>query len=87
MNAELWTSRECAGYRRCSIRKLDRERAEGRGPAYVRIDGRIFYRRADVERFIDAHLCGDNRNERLASSAAPQRSGGGRPREHGGQAI
>jgi hypothetical protein len=53
---ELLTSKECAAYRRCSVRKLDRERAEGRGCSYVRIDGRIFYRRADVDRFIEAHL-------------------------------
>src|SRR5215472_10748525 len=52
---ELLTSRECAAWRRCSVRKLDRERAEGRGCPYVRIDGRVFYRRADVERFIEAH--------------------------------
>lgn len=53
---ELLTPKECAAYRRCSIRKLDRERAEGRGCPHVRIDDRIFYRRADVDRFIEAHL-------------------------------
>jgi hypothetical protein len=53
---ELLTPRECADYRRCSIRKLDRERAEGRGCPYVRIDGRIFYRRGDVDQFIESHL-------------------------------
>jgi hypothetical protein len=53
---ELLTPQEIANYRRCSTRKLDRERAEGRGPAYIRIDGRIFYRRSDVDRFIAAHL-------------------------------
>jgi hypothetical protein len=53
---ELLTPKECAAYRRCSVRKLDRERAERRGSPYVRIDGRIFYRRADVDRFIESHL-------------------------------
>jgi hypothetical protein len=53
---DLLTSKECAAYRRCSVRKLDRERAERRGCPYVRIDGRIFYRRADVDRFIESHL-------------------------------
>jgi hypothetical protein len=53
---ELLTPRECADYSRCSIRKLDRERADGRGCPYVRIDGRIFYRRGDVDRFIEQHL-------------------------------
>ena len=52
----LLTPKECAAYRRCSVRKLDRERADGRGCPYVRIDGRIFYRRVDVDRFIEAHL-------------------------------
>jgi hypothetical protein len=63
VDSELLTSKECAEYRRCSLRKLDRERAEGRGPAYVRIDGRIFYRRSDVDHFIAAHVHrGDLRN-------------------------
>lgn len=53
---ELLTPKECAAYRRCSVRKLDRERAERRGCSYVRIDGRIFYRRADVDRFLELHL-------------------------------
>jgi hypothetical protein len=44
--SELMTPKECSNYRRCSGRKLDRERAERRGPPYVRIDGRIFYRAA-----------------------------------------
>jgi hypothetical protein len=52
----LLTPKECAVYRRCSVRKLDRERAEGRGCPDVRIDGRILYRRADVDRFIESHL-------------------------------
>jgi hypothetical protein len=55
---ELFTPKECAEYRRCSVRKLDRERADGRGCPYVRIDGRIFYRRADIDRFIAAHVRG-----------------------------
>jgi hypothetical protein len=55
---ELLTPKECSEYRRCSLRKLDRERAEQRGCPYVRIDGRIFYRRSDVDRFISAHVSG-----------------------------
>jgi hypothetical protein len=55
---ELLTPKECAQYRRCSVRKLDRERADGRGSRYVRIDGRIYYLRGDVDRFINAHICG-----------------------------
>jgi hypothetical protein len=55
---KLLTPRECAAVRRCSVRKLDRERADGRGCPYVRIDGRIFYRRQDVDKFIAEHVRG-----------------------------
>ena len=56
--SDLLTERETADLRRCSTRKLQRDRAEGRGCPYIRIDARIFYRRADVERFIESHLRG-----------------------------
>jgi hypothetical protein len=70
----LWTPKEYSEYRRCSLRKADRERAEGRGPPYVRIDGRIFYRRADVEEFIAAHLCGRDRAfPAVAAVVSPRR--------------
>lgn len=68
---ELLTPKECAEYRRCSLRKLDRERAEGRGPRFVQDSGRIFYRRSDLDRFIAAHLCGGDRDP------GPKRSRGG----------
>jgi hypothetical protein len=58
VESNLLTPKECAEYRRCSVRKLDRERADGRGCPYVRIDGRIFYRRQDVDRFIADHIRG-----------------------------
>jgi len=48
------------------VRKLDRERADGRGCPYVRIDGRIFYRRGDIDRFIAAHVCGGDLRESSA---------------------
>jgi hypothetical protein len=54
----LFIPTECAKYRRCSVRKLDRERADGTGCPYVRIDGRIFYRRTDVDDFIAANVRG-----------------------------
>ena len=52
----LLTAPETAQYLRCSLRTLDRERADGRGIPYVRIGGRIRYRRADVEAFVEAHV-------------------------------
>jgi excisionase family DNA binding protein len=54
----LLTSREAAEFLRCSLRTLDRERADGRGCPFVRIGRRIRYRRADVEAFVAAHLRG-----------------------------
>ncbi len=64
MDTELLTVKESSLYRRCSVRKLDRERAEGRGPAYVRIDGRVHYRKSDIDRFIAAHVCaGEDRGQ------------------------
>jgi hypothetical protein len=76
----LFTPKECSQYRRCSVRKLDRERAEGRGCPYVRIDGRIFYRRVDVDRFIGKHVCGDALPDANAPTEAPPRRRG-RPRK------
>lgn len=54
----LLTAPETAQYLRCSLRTLDRERADGRGCPFVRIGGRIRYRRADVEAFVAAHIRG-----------------------------
>jgi excisionase family DNA binding protein len=55
---ELLTALETAQLLRCSLRTLDRERSDGRGCPFVRIGGRIRYRRADVEAFITAHVRG-----------------------------
>jgi hypothetical protein len=58
---KLLTSKECAEHRRCSIRTLDRERAEGRGCRYIKIGGRVFYRLGDVDFFLEEHLMGGAR--------------------------
>jgi hypothetical protein len=86
IDTELWTSRECAAYRRCSQRTLDRERERGDGCPYVRIGARIYYRASDVEEFILAHVCGGKcasaaiaTDPALSSSVAPRRRG--RPRK------
>jgi hypothetical protein len=50
---ELLTAAEYARLRRCSLRTLDRERANRSGCPYVRLGGRIFYRRSDIERYIE----------------------------------
>ncbi len=46
---ELLTAAEYARLRRCSLRTLDRERANGLGCRYARLGSRIFYRRVDIE--------------------------------------
>jgi len=71
MTTDLLTPLECAQYRRCSVRKLDRERSEGRGCPYVRIDSRIFYRRDDVDRFVTAHVRGAVGDVGVAAESAP----------------
>jgi excisionase family DNA binding protein len=54
----LLTAAETAQFLRCSLRTLDRERAEGRGCPFVRMGGRIRYRTEDVHAFVKAHLRG-----------------------------
>jgi hypothetical protein len=80
----LLTPKESAAYRRCSVRKQDRERAEGRGPPYVRIDGRIFYRRSDLDRFIAAHIRG---GEFASAETITERVSGNRRSQKGGTSV
>ena len=56
---DLLTPREYACYRRCSVRTLDRERAEGRGCPYIRLGARILYRRSDIIHFLSSQLRGN----------------------------
>jgi hypothetical protein len=58
---DLLTPPEYARYRRCSLRTLDRERAEGRGCPFIRLGGRILYRRADIEHYLEAQVRGGAR--------------------------
>jgi excisionase family DNA binding protein len=67
----LLTACETARYLRCSLRTLDRERADGRGCPFVRIGGRIRYRRADVEAFVAAHVRG-HATRAVPSADSPQ---------------
>jgi len=69
----LLTACETARYLRCSLRTLDRERADGRGCPFVRIGGRIRYRRADVEAFVKAHLRGNASEAKSISDTAQVR--------------
>ena len=54
----LLTSKEAAVYLRISEDTLRRWRCRWLGPKYIRINGRILYRRRDLERFRDQNECG-----------------------------
>jgi excisionase family DNA binding protein len=72
---ELLTAAETARLLRCSLRTLDRERADGRGCPFVRIGARVRYRRADVESFIAAHVRGRvGSGQTDAPASSPQAS-------------
>ena len=81
---KLLTALETARLLRCSLRTLDRERADGRGCPFIRIGGRIRYRLADIESYIAAHVRGhatgavtaQSRHRRLSKHVA--RGGGAR---------
>jgi hypothetical protein len=65
----LLTTVEYARVSRRSPRTIERERSTGTGCPYVRLGGRILYRRSDIERHIE-------KNIRSADAAAR-----GRPRK------
>ena len=52
----LLTPGEAAQYRRNSRSTLAKERMRGDGPAFLRIRGRIFYRKADIDDFLQRHV-------------------------------
>jgi len=56
---------EASSYLRVARQTLARWRCHGLGPPFVRIGGRIFYDRADLDAFIDA-------NKFQSTSAADQ---------------
>jgi hypothetical protein len=56
---DLLTAAETAQILRCSLRTLDRERAVGIGCPFVRLGGRIRYRRSDIDAFVAANVRGD----------------------------
>jgi hypothetical protein len=73
----LLTSKEYAAVRRCSDRTIERERESGDGCPYVQLGRRIYYRREDVERFINAHVRGKDQvsNDGVASASPRRRRG------------
>jgi hypothetical protein len=53
--ARYLTHQEAASYCRLSKSKLSDLNARGEGPRRIKIDGRILYRVADLDRWIDEH--------------------------------
>lgn len=58
MTELLLTTSEYAALRRCSPRTVERERVDGSGCKFVRIGGRVLYRREDIDTFIAARVVG-----------------------------
>ncbi len=52
---ELVNEREAAAFLGKPQRTLGQWRYLGRGPAYIRIEGHIRYRRSDLDAYIDEH--------------------------------
>ena len=71
---ELLTRDEYARLRRCSLSTLDRERANHSGCPYVRLGGRLFYRRSDIDHFIETKVSrpSDERSDAEMSGTSSQ---------------
>jgi hypothetical protein len=54
--AEYITQAEYAQLRRCSVRTIERERLHGTGCPFVKLGGRVLYRRTDIDHFMAAHV-------------------------------
>lgn len=50
----LLTEAQAAAYRGLKPQTVRIERCRGKGPRYIRQGGRIFYRRSDLERYLEA---------------------------------
>jgi DNA-binding transcriptional MerR regulator len=49
---ELWTTKEAAERIGISEQTLFRWRRESRGPPYLRVEGRVYYRPKDIDTWI-----------------------------------
>jgi hypothetical protein len=78
---KLLTQKEYTDIRGCSIRTAERERETGDGCPYVRLGRRIYYRREDVERFINAHVRGTGQVDQVEAVAPAPSRRRGRPRK------
>ena len=69
---ERMTQAELAAFWQVSPRTLERWRALGTGPAWMRIGGRVLYRRTDVLAFEQAHTTGQPQARRALGAQVPQ---------------
>jgi hypothetical protein len=54
-NLDRMTTQEAAKYLRLSKVRLDIWRYERRGPTFLKLGGRVFYRKSDLDEFISAN--------------------------------
>lgn len=64
----LLTEAEYAELRGVSVRTIKRERAARRGPPYIRLGRKVFYRRAAIEQWIIAQEVTPVRSEARESA-------------------
>jgi excisionase family DNA binding protein len=56
LRSNLLTTREAASYLRLSESFLHKLRVRGGGPRFARLGNRVFYRPADLDEWLEAHL-------------------------------
>lgn len=57
---------EAADYLGVGVSTLDKMRMEGRGPRYLKIGGRVFYRQSDLDAYIEAAVIETSDSRALA---------------------
>lgn len=62
------TGEQAGQYLRVNPRTLSNWRCSGRGPRFVRVGGRPYYRRADLDQYIERHVYPHTAAERAAGT-------------------
>lgn len=53
---DLFETERAAPYIKHATSTLHRWRVEGSGPPYIKLGRKVFYRRADLDAFLDSHV-------------------------------
>ena len=78
MKRFFWSPRDLSRHWEISVRTLERWRAESKGPAWLRLNGKVLYRIDDVMAFEEAHRHGSSLQAVGKQSASiPRRGTGG----------